>query len=182
MNREQYLTCNYCQNVTSDEIKAILVDFSKAFDKVPHHLLLLKLKHYSIQGNILNWISDFFLSECTQHVACGGSTSKPINVTSSVPQASLLLLLTYINDISVNLSSSRILFADDCILFRNILSAADAKILQEDLNKLVQWAGMYSILTLINVWYYKLHLRKILLPLNIFWIIKSLTLLQKQSI
>ena len=126
----------------------ILLDFSKAFDKVPHHLLLLKLQHYGIQGNILSWISDF-LSERTQRVVCGGCTSKPTNVTSGVPQGSVLgplLFLTYINDISVNLSSSCRLFADDCILYRNISSAADAKILQEDLNKLAQWAktwGMY---------------------------------------
>ena len=62
--------------------------------------------HYGIQGHILNWVSDF-LSERTQRVACGGSTSKPINITSGVLQGSVLgplLFLTYINDISDNLS------------------------------------------------------------------------------
>ena len=57
------------------------------------------------------------------------------NVTSGVPQGSVLgplLFLAYINDISTNLSSSCRLFADDCILYREINIPTDAKILQED--------------------------------------------------
>jgi len=74
----------------------------------------MKLQQYGIQGNILSWISDF-LSECIPHVVCGGSTSKPTNVTSGVPQGSVLGLLLFINDISINHLSSCYLFPDDCI-------------------------------------------------------------------
>ena len=42
------------------QTNVVLLDFSEAFDKVSHHLLLTKLQHYGIQGNILNWISDFY--------------------------------------------------------------------------------------------------------------------------
>jgi len=111
---------------------AILLDFS---NKVPYHLLLTKHQHYGICGNILNWITDF-LHNRTQCVICGGATSKPINVTSGVPQGSVLgplLFLVYINDISTNISSLCRLFADDCILYREINSPTDAKMLQEDL-------------------------------------------------
>jgi len=59
------------------QIDAVLLDFSKAFDKVQHHLLLTKLQHY---GNILDWITDF-LHNRSQCVVCGGATSKPTNVT-----------------------------------------------------------------------------------------------------
>lgn len=38
---------------------AILLDFSKAFDKVPHPCLLAKLAHYDIQGMLLDWVKDF---------------------------------------------------------------------------------------------------------------------------
>ena len=49
----------------------ILLDFSNAFDKVPHPHLLLKLNPYGIRGDVLNWISSF-LNGRTQSVMCGG--------------------------------------------------------------------------------------------------------------
>ena len=123
----------------------VLLDFSKAFDKVSHHLLLTKSQHYGIRGNVLNWISVFLLLR-TQPV-CGGSSSELIDVTSGVPQGSVLgplLFLAYINDISNNLSSSCHLFADDCILYWDIKSDEDAQILQEDLNKHATWAKTWG--------------------------------------
>ena len=51
--------------------------------------MLTKLQYYGVSCNILNWITDF-LDSRTQYVVCGGTTSKPINVTSSVPQGSVL--------------------------------------------------------------------------------------------
>ena len=60
---------------------AILLDSSKAFDKVPHQRLLLKLRHYGIRGNLLDWIKDF-LSERTQRVLVEGQHSSSAKVTS----------------------------------------------------------------------------------------------------
>ena len=56
------------------QIDAVLLDFSKAFDKVPHHRLHHKLEHYGIRGQVLTWI-DSFLSERTQSVVCEGKQS-----------------------------------------------------------------------------------------------------------
>ena len=67
----------------------IFLDFSKAFDKVSHHLLLLKLRYYGINGPLIKRITSF-LTNRTQQVICDGSISKLANVTSGVPQGSVL--------------------------------------------------------------------------------------------
>ena len=41
------------------QVDLILLDFCKAFDKVPHQRLLAKLKYYGIQGNLLSWITEW---------------------------------------------------------------------------------------------------------------------------
>ena len=60
------------------------MEFTKAFDKVPHCRLLNKLKCYGIQKDILNWIKAF-LSDRTQTVVINGTSSTSVPVTSGVP-------------------------------------------------------------------------------------------------
>ena len=55
-------------------VDIVYLDFSKAFDSVPHERLLLRLKAYGIQGNILEWIRSF-LSERKQAVVVNGVKS-----------------------------------------------------------------------------------------------------------
>ena len=95
---------------------AILLDFAKAFDKVPHKRLLSKLTSYGITGNTHNWITSF-LSNRKQRVSVLSDTT---DVTSGVPQGSVLgpiLFLLYVNDINENVQSSIRLFADDSIIY-----------------------------------------------------------------
>ena len=78
----------------------------------------------------------------TQQVVLDGQASDPVPVLSGVPQGSVLGLvkfLIFINDLSDNIRSSVCLFADDCVLYRNIHSLQDCLILQEDLTSLGQW-------------------------------------------
>ena len=99
---------------------AVLLDLSKAFDKVVHRYLLLKLEYYGIRHQILQWISSF-LSGRTQYVTCNGFQSLSIDVISGVPQGTVLgplLFLIYINDLHNRVASSYSLFADDCLLYR----------------------------------------------------------------
>ena len=100
------------------QIEAILLDFSKAFDRVPHQRLLLKLKRYGVRENILSWKDDF-LSARTQEII-KGSKSSPSPVTSGVPQITVLgplLFLAYINDMPECVKSEIKLFVDDSLLY-----------------------------------------------------------------
>ena len=125
----------------------LILDFSKAFDKVSHNLLLHKLHHYGIRGNTHRWISAF-LSERTQVVVVDGEESDVGRVESGVPQGSVLgpsLFLFYINDLPENLNSTVRLFADDTIVYLTITSASDCQTLQEDLNKLATWEHLWKM-------------------------------------
>ena len=119
----------------------IVMDFAKAFDKVPHKRLFHKLDFYGIRGSTHKWI-DSWLSERSQKVVLDGRASDPVPVLSGVPQGSVLgpvLFLIFINDLPDNIRSSVRLFADDCVLYRNVKSPLDCQILQDDLNSLAKW-------------------------------------------
>jgi hypothetical protein len=67
----------------------ILLDFSKAFVKVSHEKVLLKIHDYGIRGQTLKWVKSF-LDNRQQSVVLNGSCSNPIPVSSGVPQGSVL--------------------------------------------------------------------------------------------
>ena len=119
------------------QVDAILLDFSKAFDMVRHHCLAVKLHHYGIRDKNLSWIQSFF-TDRNQQVVLDGKTS-PATVTSGVPQGTVLgplLFLVYISDLPSRVSSLIGLFADDCLLYRVIRDQKDAESLQTGLNYL----------------------------------------------
>ena len=120
----------------------IILDFSKAFDKVPHQRLRTKLSYYGIRGSNQKWIASF-LSGRVQRVVVDGEKSSFCDVLSGVPQGTVLgpiLLLLYINDIPDGIISQIRLFADDCLLYRPVSSIADQDKLQQDLDRLQNWA------------------------------------------
>ena len=83
-------TDEFIQNFESKtQTDVVVLDFSKAFDVVPHQRLLHKHDHYGIRGTTLNWIQNFPTNR-TQKVAVNGSSSESANVKSGVPQATVL--------------------------------------------------------------------------------------------
>ena len=125
----------------------VVLDFSKAFDRVPHQRLLRKLHHFGIRGSTYHWISSF-LSGRTQKVIIEGCSSDSVPVVSRVPQGSVLgplLFLLFINDLPDKIVSNTRLFAYDCIVYRQINRPEDCFILQEDLNSLAEWESKWGM-------------------------------------
>ena len=124
----------------------VVLDFSKAFDRVPHELLLRKLDHYGVRGSTLKWIRAF-LTDRVQQVTVEGATSDSVQVLSGVPQGTVLgpLLFLFLSTTSQTAYSRIRLFADDCILYRCIKDGHDCELLQSDLNNLAAWEKKWGM-------------------------------------
>lgn len=123
----------------------VFFDFAKAFDKVCHQLLLFKLSKLSLDPNLFRWLENFLLNR-SQYVASNGHTSSFNSVDSGVPQGSVLgplLFLIYINDLPNNVSSNIYLFADDCVILREITDNNDNKSVQDDINAISNWCDVW---------------------------------------
>jgi len=113
-----------CQDIADSGqgvgIDAVIIDFSKPFDIVPHDRLLTKVAGSGVDSSC--WVREFLVGR-TQRVRVGGQLSKQVIVNSGVPQRSVLgplMFLVHVNDIWWNIGSSITLFTDDCIIYRKI--------------------------------------------------------------
>ncbi len=149
VNADHVRVSSYSQSTTwhkgidaGQQIDAILLDFLKVFNKVPHQRLLEKLRYYGINGQVRKWIEGFL--NHLQRVLVDGQSSRSSPVTSGVTQGTVLvplLFLVYINDLPECVTSTVHLFADDCLLYHIVSSAEDAAKLQQDLTNLQKWEG-----------------------------------------
>src|SRR5215813_12051339 len=93
----------------------VFLDLSKAFDVVPHDILMKKLNNYGIRGKAHDLIKSY-LDNRKQYVDISGSKSTYLKITSGVPQGSILgstLFLIYVNAIYKFSTSKLIMYADD---------------------------------------------------------------------
>ena len=126
-----------------DDVDIIYLDFAKAFDKVHHGTLIRKLRNMKVSGKVLSWIINF-LYDRKQQVCVEGALSSVSQVTSGVPQGTVLgpiLFLIHINDISVGVRHCTIsCFADDTRIMNTIKTNEDRIYLQNDLDSVYEWA------------------------------------------
>ena len=129
-------------------VDIVFLDFSKAFDKVPHVRLMSKVRAHGIVGNIANWIEEW-LRNRKQRVVLNGRESNWANVLSGVPQGSVLgpiLFLIYINDIDGAVDSVLTLlkkFADDTKMACVTDKISQCERLQNEINNLLKWADKW---------------------------------------
>jgi len=130
-----------------ENVDVIFLDFAKAFDKVPHRRLLAKLQSHGIDGKVVRWVASW-LKGRKQRVCIDGSSSHWADVLSGIPQGSVLgplLFLIFINDLEDGIISVILKFADDTKIFRKVTSATDGLRLQQDLNRLCDWADKWQM-------------------------------------
>ena len=128
-------------------IDTVYLDFSKAFDSVPHQRLLMKLKKFNIGERTIAWISDF-LKNRKQRVCVSGKFSNWTDVISGVPQGSVLgpiLFLIYINDLPETINSFVKIFADDTKIYQNVDKQEERYLLQADIEKANEWANKWQL-------------------------------------
>jgi hypothetical protein len=123
------------------QVDVIYTDFSKAFDRIDHNILLNKLRHFEFSDSLLN-LFESYLSGRFCYVNVLGFYSARLVVNSGVPQGSNLgplLFLLFINDIVEIFSLNVLLFADDVKLYSTIRDISDCMRLQSNVDVLYGW-------------------------------------------
>ncbi|KAF7238311.1 RNA-directed DNA polymerase from mobile element jockey [Varanus komodoensis] len=126
-----------------DAVDVVYLDFSKAFDKVPHDILVEKLRSFGIHQSTVWWIRAW-LTDRKQRVTISGESSGWRPVTSRVPQGSVLgpsLFSLFINDMEEGMNSLLIKFADDTKTGAVATTEEQVLQIQKDLDRLWKWAG-----------------------------------------
>ena len=123
----------------------IYTDYEKAFDNVDHGILLTKLFNLGVRGKTIKLLQSYLLGR-TQRVRINSHFSESVNVTSGVPQGSLLASLffvIYVNDLP-----------ETCRAVVPLLCADDAKfisvnksslICQMDLTRVMKWTEQHKL-------------------------------------
>lgn len=123
------------------QVDSIYIDFAKAFDKVPHELTLRKLDKLGFPDWLIMWLRSY-LRDRSAIVKLGSVESSRFSTPSGVPQGSHLgplIFVLFVNDLSHQLSSHHLMYADDLKIYRIISSLIDCAALQQDIDNVANW-------------------------------------------
>ena len=145
---QQHTVMNIITDNTNNKVQTdmIMLDFSKAFDRVSHLKLLSVLNAYHIPGEIIAWIRNLLMGR-TQRTVVNSVFSESVEVRSGVPQGSVLgplLFNIYLNDLLRKLNSipdvETFAFADDLKLI-----SINPSSLQTALNLVKSWCNTFKL-------------------------------------
>ena len=120
-------------------IRSCLIDFSKAFDRIDHNILIHKLGLLNVPLILLNWCASF-LQDRFQRVKLGQVKSSWESINAGVPQRTKLgplFFLVMINDLSTSLPIYK--YIDDCTIFEVVTPACATSTLQKEVDQINQW-------------------------------------------
>lgn len=125
------------------QVDVLYTDFTKAFDKVDHAILIKKMNDMNFDSGIIRWIASYLNSRSMQ-VKINKCLSKKYLMHTGVPAGSILgpiLFLIYINDLPTIFERycKILLFADDCKVVMKIKKEEDLLLFQTEINKLLEW-------------------------------------------
>ena len=117
------------------------VDFSKAFDRVDHHILMTKCASLGLPTFITKWLTSF-LCQRKQRVKIGSVKSEYTTVNAGVPQGTIfgpISFLHHINDLQT--VCEHIKYVDDCTIWEASSSSGMDSSLQVAADEVGQWTA-----------------------------------------
>ena len=125
----------------------VYTDFSKAFDRIDHSILLIKLRNFGFSDSLVKLIKSYLTGrmQCVKYL---GHVSDKVPVLSGVPQGSVLgplFFAIFINDVVKRIGSEVLLLADDLKMFRRVSSNYDCYLLQKDINEFYNWSACNNL-------------------------------------
>ena len=126
---------------SSGAVRVMSVDFSKAFDKLLHSVIIKACVKFNIPFFIIRWVISF-LSDRFQRVRWNGTYSSWIPITSGIPQGSIIgpiLFCLVIEDLTPQ-NTFLVKYADDVTFLHFVRTSSDDNI-QSEMQQLVSWSS-----------------------------------------